>query len=318
MVYKRRKIKKNAIIGLGAIIILITLIIISICLYKHFTSIEYKLSKIGYNESEINTLLKKDEKTQKQALENKYNKHLIPLTKEKYFMWKNYNAYNKYIKKVLETTNEINYKDIVTKVNTKTNYDYYTHTQKTNMKKGNSILVNKYFSLPDKYAPTDIVTVSNWYSYGTITIKSEVYEAFKNMFNAAKKENITLIINSGYRTYENQKQVYDYYKNINGEEYADGYAARPDFSEHQTGLSIDVITYGTAGKDFDKTDAFKWLQEHAHEYGFILRYPKGKEEITGYAYESWHYRYLGKDLAQKVKKSGLTYDEYYAYYLDKE
>lgn len=318
MVYKRRRIKKSAIIGLGAIIVFIALIITSICLYKHFTSTEYKLSKIGYNEKEINTLLKKDEKTLNKALENEYDKHLIPLTKEKYFLWKNYDKYVKYIKKVLETTNEINYKDIVTKVNTKTNYDYYTHTEKTNMDKGNAVLVNKYYSLPDKYAPTDIVTVSNWYSYGTITIKSEVYEAFKNMFNAAKKENITLIINSGYRTYESQKEVYDYYKNINGEEYADGYAARPDFSEHQTGLSIDVITYGTAGKDFDKTDSFKWLQKHAHEYGFILRYPKGKEEITGYAYESWHYRYLGKDLATKVKKSGLTYDEYYAFYLDKE
>ncbi len=318
MIYKRRKIKKSAIIGLGVIIIFIALIITSICLYKHFTSNEYKLTKIGYNEKEITTLLKSDNKILNKALENEYDKHLISLTKEKYFMWKNYEKYKKYIKKVLETTNEINYKDIVTKVNTKTNYDYYTHTEKTNMKKNNKILVNKYYSLPEKYAPTDIVTVSNWYSYGTISVKSEVYEAFKNMFNAAKKENITLIINSGYRTYESQKEVYDYYKNMNGEEYADGYAARPDFSEHQTGLSIDVITYGTAGKDFDKTDAFKWLQKHAHEYGFILRYPKGKEEITGYAYESWHYRYLGKDLAKKVKQSGLTYDEYYAFYLDKE
>ena len=184
------------------------------------------------------------------------------------------------------------------------------------MKKGNGILVNKYFSLPEKYAPNDIVDVSNWYSYGTITLKKEAYDAFKNMFNAAKKEDITLIINSGYRTYEAQKEAYDMYSDMGGEQYADEYAARPDFSEHQTGLALDIITYGTSGKEFENTDAFKWLQNNAHKYGFILRYPKDKEDITGYSYESWHYRYLGKDLATKVKQSGLTYDEYYAYYID--
>ena len=114
------------------------------------------------------------------------------------------------------------------------------------------------------------------------------------------------------------KKIYDEYKDLKGEEYADEYAARPDYSEHQSGLALDIITYGASGETFDTTDAFKWLQKNAHKYGFILRYPKDKEDITGYAYESWHYRYLGKDLATKVKKSGLTYDEYYAYYLDKE
>ena len=138
------------------------------------------------------------------------------------------------------------------------------------------------------------------------------------MFNAAKKDDITIILNSGYRTYEEQKNVYEDYKNTKGEEYADGIAARPDFSEHQTGLALDIITYGATGKTFDTTSAFKWLMNNADKYGFILRYPKDKEEITGYSYESWHFRYLGKELASEVKKSGLTFDEYYAYYLDGE
>ena len=143
-----------------------------------------------------------------------------------------------------------------------------------------------------------------------MSIRSEVYDAFKEMFNAAKEEGITLIINSGYRTYEYQKEVYEQYKDANGEEYADSYAARPDFSEHQTGLALDIITYGTSGEEFENTDAYKWLQEHANEYGFILRYPKGKEHITGFKYEPWHYRYVGIDAAQYIYENNITLEEY--------
>ena len=315
MYQTRRKLKKGPIIILIIAIILIALIITGFKLYKYYTSYEYKLGQVGYNEKEISSLLKSDQKVIDKALK-KYDEYLIPLTKEKYFIWKNYNTYKDYINKKLAETNDIDYNEIVTKVNVKRNYDYYTHTTKTNMKQENAILVNKYYALPEKYAPTDLVNISNQYAYGQHQVKAEVYEAFKNMFNAAKKEDITLIINSAYRTYEYQKNLYDEYKSTKSEEYADNYAARPDFSEHQSGLALDIITYKTSGKDFENTDAFKWLNKNADKYGFILRYPKNKEDITGYSYESWHFRYLGKDLAQKVKKSKLSYDEYYAYYLD--
>lgn len=308
--------KKSAIIAITVVIILIITGLIIFNLIKHYTSDEYQLGKIGYNEKEVSVLLKTDEKTINKAL-IKYDQDLISLTKQKYFLWKNYNTYKEYITKLDKANKDIDYMDIVTKVNVKSNYEPYTHTKKTNMKKGNAIMVNKYNSLPSKYAPTDIVKVSNWYAYGEANIRTEVYEAYKEMFSAAKDAGYTIIINSGYRTYEYQEKVYNQYKDDKGEEYADSYAARPDYSEHQTGLALDVIAPGTAGKDFENTDHFKWLQKNAYKYGFILRYPKDKEKITGYAYESWHYRYLGKDLAKKVYKSDLTYDEYYAYYLDK-
>lgn len=313
----RRKIKKGPIIIVIMIILIVAIAIISFKLYKYYTSYEYKLGEVGYSEKEIQTLLEKDQKTIDTALK-KYDEDLIPLTNEKYFLWKNYKTYKEYINLISSKTNKVDYTDIVTKVNTNRNYDYYTHTKKTDMNKKTAILVNKYHYLPEKYAPDNLVKVSNWYAYGDLEIKSEVYEAFKNMFDAAKKEDITLIINSGYRSYDYQKSLYDEYKNIQGEKYADSYAARPDYSEHQTGLALDIITYNTKGKDFENTDAFKWLSKNAYKYGFILRYPKDKEDITGYSYESWHYRYLGKDLAKKVKDSKLTYDEYYAYYLDKD
>lgn len=317
MYVTRRRLKKGPIITLIIVILVIALVITGFILYKHYTSYEYKLGKIGYNDNEISTLLKSDQKVIDKALK-KYDEYLIPLTEQKYFLWKNYSIYKDYINKKLSETNDIDYEEIVTKVNVKRNYDYYTHTKNTDMKKGNEILVNKYYSLPEKYAPDDLVDVTNQYGYGENKIRKEVLGAFKNMFNAAKKEDLTLIINSGYRSYDYQKSLYDEYKKTKGEEYADSYAARPDFSEHQSGLALDLITYGTNGKDFDKTDAFKWLSKNADKYGFILRYPKDKEDITGYSYESWHFRYLGKDLAQKVKKSKLSYDEYYAYYIDGE
>lgn len=317
MVYTKRKLKKGPIIALIILIIIIALTITGIKLYAHYTSTEYKLSKLGYNEKEINTLLKQDKKTINKAL-NKYDENLIPLIKQKYFMWKNYKIYKEYINKLYKSTNDIDYSKVVIYVNTKRNYDFYTHTTKTNMEEGNAILVNKYYSLPQSYAPEDIVKVSNQHCFGEVSIKSEVYDTFKEMFNAAKKENITLIINSGYRSFEQQTKLYNQYKETKGQEYADSYAARPDYSEHQTGLSLDIMTYGANSNTFESTEAFKWLDKNAHKYGFILRYPKDKEDITGYSYESWHFRYLGKNLATKVKKSNLTYDEYYAYYIEGE
>ena len=93
---------------------------------------------------------------------------------------------------------------------------------------------------------------------------------------------------------------------------ADRYSARPGYSEHQTGLAVDINTTSTS---FEHSRQFKWLQKHAHEYGFILRYPKGKEWITGYAYEPWHYRYVGEDVAKIIYKEGITYEQYHAKYI---
>ena len=315
MYMKKRRIKKGPIVFLVVLVSVFILGIVGFKLYKHYTSIEYKLGKVGYSENEISVLVKRDSKVTDKALE-KYDEHLIPLTNEKYFMWKNYNLYKEYINKKSSQTNNIDYNEIVTKVNVRRNYDFYTHTKSADMNKGYAILVNKYYSLPDKYAPNDVVDVSNQYAYGQNKIRKEVLEAFKNMFNAAKNDNVTLIINSGYRDYDNQKKLYDQYKNVKSEEYADGFAARPNFSEHQTGLALDIITYGSSGTTFDSTDAYKWLMANADKYGFILRYPKDTEDITGYSYESWHWRYVGKDLATKIKNSNLTFEEYYAYYLD--
>lgn len=312
---KKRRIKKGPIIVLGIIILVIILITVGINLYKKYTSDEYKLGKAGYSENEINEILKFDDKYITYAIDHKYEDDFIPLVQEKYFIWKNYKQYIKFIDEEYGNK-KVDYSRVVSLVNVGANNDPYTNTKETNMDKGYAILVNKYTSLPEKYAPDDVVEMSNWYAYPGNRIRQEVYDAFKEMSEAAKEDGYTLIVNSSYRSYDEQKEIYDNYENNRGKEYADTYAARPDFSEHQTGLSLDIFSPGANMSNFADTETFKWLSENCYKYGFILRYPEGKEEITGYNYEAWHYRYLGKELAKKVYDSGLTYDEYYAYYLD--
>ena len=312
---KKRRIKKGPIIVLIVIIIVIILVIVGINLYKHYTSDEYRLGQVGYKEDEIAEILKFDEKYITYAIEHDYEDDFIPLLQEKYFLWKNYDKYIKYIDDEYGNT-KVDYSRVVSLVNVGANNDPYTNTKETDMDKEFAILVNKYTYLPENYAPDDIVEMSNWYAYPNNSIRQEVYDAFKEMSAAAQEDGYTLIVNSSYRTSEEQKEIYEDYEDSRGKEYADTYAARPDFSEHQTGLSLDVFSPGANMSNFADTETFKWLSENCYKYGFILRYPEGKEEITGYNYEAWHYRYVGKDLAKKVYDSGLTYDEYYAYYLD--
>ena len=313
---KKRRIKKCPIIILTSIVVGFIIIFIGIALYKHYNSLEYKLTQIGYSEEEILKIKNLDQKSIDYALKNKYDRYLITLTSQKYFIWKNYDNYKRYMTKEYKGT-KIDYNDVITRVNTKTVYDAYTHTSETNMDLGFGILVNKYYSLPDKYAPDDIEQMNSAYAYPNNSIRKDVYEAFKEMSKAAKSDGHTIIVNSSYRSYDEQKEIYDDYRDKNGEEYADKYAARPNYSEHQTGLALDIFSPGYGMKTFENSEAFKWLQDNSYKYGFILRYPKDKEGITGYSYEAWHYRFLGKELAKKVYESGLTFDEYYAYYLDK-
>ena len=178
------------------------------------------------------------------------------------------------------------------------------------------MLVNKFHYLTKDYTPDNIVEVKNTYAYGSNEIIEEVYNAFKNMWTAAKKEDLSLIITSSYRDYEFQERLWNNYAAANSEEWADSVAARAGFSEHQTGFTLDIVTYNSNMNDFEETDEFKWLQKNAYKYGFILRYPKDKTDITGYDYESWHYRYVGKEIAEKIHKENITYDEYYAYYIE--
>ena len=132
-------------------------------------------------------------------------------------------------------------------------------------------------------------------------------DAFQNLRNAAAQEGLDIYIGSDYRDYAYQVKIYNNYCDLYGWEQADSFSARPGYSEHQTGLTIDCNTIDDA---FGDTPEAAWLAQHCADYGFIIRFPQGKENITGYQYEPWHIRYVGADVAKEIQKYGLTLEEY--------
>lgn len=176
-----------------------------------------------------------------------------------------------------------------------------------------TVLVNKFYQLPRDYIPGDLELVNCEYSDGDHLLRREARIALEIMAKEAINQGISIKACSAYRSYDYQEEVYLRKKTdmVTLEEYQierDRVSARPGHSEHQTGLAVDI---NETEQSFENTPAGRWLAENSYHYGYILRYPKGKEHITGYDYEPWHYRYLGNKLAHKVHNSGLTYDEYY-------
>lgn len=154
------------------------------------------------------------------------------------------------------------------------------------------LIVNKKYSVPKDYGSG---------------VNKEAQSQLTNLQKKAKEAGHNIYLVSGYRSYNHQKNLYNNYVKRNGQAIADTFSAKPGHSEHQTGLAFDV---GKVSDSYGETEAGKWLAKNAHLYGFIIRYPKGKEEITGYKYEPWHIRYLGVDIATKVYESGLCLEEY--------
>lgn len=154
------------------------------------------------------------------------------------------------------------------------------------------LIANKTYALPKTFDPG---------------VDPEAKAMFDKMQKAAAQEGLNIYISSGYRSYSYQVKVYNSMVKAYGKKYADEVSARPGYSEHQTGLVFDLNTIDLS---FGNTKESKWVDAHAHEYGFIIRYPEGKEAITGYSYEPWHLRYLGVENATKVFNSGLTLEEY--------
>lgn len=308
---KKRKVKKQVWMILIIIILVVIALIVGVKYIQYQNSLPYKLKEIGYTKEEIKTIETLDKKQIDTILKKDYMSSFTKFLNEKYFIFENLDRYLAYQEKHKKDA----LSHIISIVNVGADQEFYTNTKKTDVSKDNLMLVNKYNQLGKDYKPDDLVSVSIQYAYGTNEIRKEVYDKFRSMFNAAKKEDLTLIITSSVRDYDYQDTLWNSYSNQKGEEWADSVAARPGFSEHQTGLSLDIVTYNAGMSNFENTKEFAWLQEHAHEYGFIMRYPKDKEDITGYSYESWHYRYVGEEVAKKIKDLGITFDEYYAYYI---
>lgn len=200
------------------------------------------------------------------------------------------------------------------------------------------ILVNKQNPAGIDYVPESLVQLESKYANNGkfIQLESVTAKAVADMLDAMRRDGITNVsVASGYRTYEYQKQLFENYCATESaahptwsenevREYVLTYSAYPGTSEHQTGLCVDLITTEMSGlwnygsetpsnpydKGFAETAAYVWLQKHAHEYGFILRFPEDKTNVTGYSFESWHYRYVGVKYATEIHDKGLTLEEY--------
>ncbi len=157
------------------------------------------------------------------------------------------------------------------------------------------LIVNKKYSIPSSFE------VKN----------TEAKKALETLQKAAKSAGYTIALKSGLRSYEEQKAVFDKYKRLYDQDYADQRAARPGHSEHQTGLAFDI---GHANQGFGETKEGIWLRENCAKYGFIIRYPKYKEAITGYGYEPWHVRYVGTSVATEIMEKNITLEEYLGIY----
>ncbi len=174
--------------------------------------------------------------------------------------------------------------------------------------------LNKSHALPPDYVPPGLVHVTGVSATRDgMTLRDTVLEQLREMFIAAGNEGLELVVLSAYRSYQEQQQIYGREVAQNGEALASTLVARPGHSEHQLGTTVDITspTIGyTLSQDFQNTPEGKWLGENAHRFGFVMSYPEGKEQVTGYAYEPWHFRYVGIEVATEIKKLKITLEEY--------
>lgn len=331
-------------------IILLTIFLLSSCK----KSIHDDLIKLGYSDEEANIIETLNEETQEMFL-LKYQENLLPfivvegfdedklgqyvkhygelepalivetinagiddfsqieilskIKEDEYYLERNKELYLEYYDQY-DTV-----RDLVEVVNTKRYEELYSDIQTTDLSKGYLILVNKYFQLPSDYEPDDLVQIAGEYGIGQT--RAEVYEAYKELYDAAILEGHDLIICSAYRSYDYQEGLYNKYLGIDPQEVVDTYSARPGHSEHQSGLCLDVTLPGVSLESFYLTDASDWLAENCYKWGFIIRYGVDKEPITGYESEPWQIRYVGsKEIAYDIYQRGITFDEYYACFVE--
>ena len=268
---------------------------------KETNEVVSHLEKLGYKEDEITNISKNLSKEDIMKIDKKYS-HLSELSNIKYFHIENLERYENYFSK------ESDVETVVMNVNTSLDKEFYTDIKEVTDPYDTLVLVNKFYALPSGIEPKSLVNIEGQ------KMTPEAADAMEKMVSDLRKEGLKIILQSGYRSEDTQYYLYNRYVNNYGKEEADTFSARPNHSEHQTGLAMDLSIDGTLSEAFENTEQFKWLNENAHKYGYILRYKKDKVYMTGYTYEPWHYRYVGVEVATIIKNEDLTFEEYYVKY----
>ena len=258
--------------------------------------------------------IKKENKNKENKVDNlkeKYKKRENSNEKINFFIEENIDRYISY----KEKNNNLSLEQVIINVNIGLDNKFYTNVKPApNLDKYN-VLVNKYNSLSKDYIPKNLQQIDTKYSIKGMMMVSYAKDAFEEMAKDALKDKMHIIAMSTYRSYDYQVNLYNKYAKKDGYDAADTYSAKAGFSEHQTGLAIDVYNGSTNYTSFEKTKEFTWMQKNAYKYGFIMRYPKDKEKETGYKYEAWHYRYIGKEIAKYIYDNRITYEEYYVRFI---
>ena len=318
---KRLKLKKKVYYFGAFIVFLIVGILLGINYYNDYQykqTNEYKLLEKGYSLKDTKTIFAKLSETEQQKLiDNDKDDKIISLLEQKYFLEKNLEDYKEYINK----NNETDYAKVISIVNVHANHKWYQLELNTNEELEMLMNVNKFYALSETYTPENLKNIDLTYAYdeeGKNKLIDYAYDKFLELWQAANDQGFYLMVTSSYRDYESQKEIYDYRVSTWGERKADETAARPGHSEHQTGLVIDMTSKTEPLADsFTDSKAYEWLKENAYKYGFIERYPEGKTYLTGYSPESWHWRYVGLEAAKTMHDEDITFDEYYAFYVEK-
>lgn len=180
--------------------------------------------------------------------------------------------------------------------------------------KGNDwlVLINKKIRLSADFIPSDLVSLSELNAPAGALLRAQAYSALKEMFASAKSVGLDLAVVSAYRSYQQQIAVFNSWVALSGLKSAENFSAKAGFSQHQLGTAVDIGAPGknTFSSDFGTSSEGIWLEQNAYKFGFVLSYPKGKEAVTGYSYEPWHFRYIGVENAQNMIKANLILEEY--------
>ncbi len=257
------------------------------------------LRQKNYTDTEVETILELDSSLVQFYLDHDNLSDQKDLLQHPYFVLDRYERYINY----QNNHQDADLTSIIRLVNTNRDYELYSHIEVADTSIQTEVLVNKYYQLPSDYVPDLEET------YLGFMMQEEAARALDSMIEAMLGLGLDISISNSYRPYVMQERIYNTYLETQPQSIVDTYSARPGHSEHQAGLAVDFKTQATGIIDFGGSEAYTWLKENAHIYGFIQRYTEENSIYTGYKAEEWHYRYVGADLALIIHDTQLSLEE---------
>ena len=269
-----------------------------------------KLIKIGYSNSDINIILKHGDND---AVKRFANREKVKYLEEFYLIeYAKLDYYDRYMNYSDETGED----EETTVLHVNLDMDKEAYVDATLVSDFSvDMLINKHRYLAEDYEPEDLVKINEKYANGDLYASRISVNAFVEMYNDALNDGYEIVINSAYRSYQDQQDIVNTYLNLYGQKYVNNYVAKPGFSEHQTGLAFDIGSKKV--NVFANSEEYKWMLDNSYKYGFTNRFPKKYENITEFRSEPWHFRYVGKEIAKYIYDNNITLEEYYVTFLDK-